>query len=133
MGKKCCERDYDSDGNCDRHPAHSEGQPVMVKFDVCWDGGFGSERRVVGIEMAELPRRGDGIDLEGVPDEKFWQAFPDGEEICSVNCLIVEKVIHRSRPNQAMALIHAETGVGSIEVWVSAPGVQVCGHCGHEV
>ncbi len=27
MGTKCCERDFDSDGNCDRHPA---GVPVTL-------------------------------------------------------------------------------------------------------
>jgi hypothetical protein len=115
------------------HGALAAQQRQMVKFDVCWMGGVCDERRVVGVEMPETPRVGEWIDLEGVDDEQFWQAFPDGEEVYNVDCLVVERVIHRAVPNQTMALIHAETGVGTLEVWVTAPGVQVCGRCGHEV
>lgn len=102
----------------------------MIKFDVCWEGdniGGHDVRRVKDVQMIELPRRGDWIDLEYLPDKMFAGAFK-GEEPHDVHCLLVQKVVHRP---ETTALIISE--LPFIEVWVTAPGVQLCSRCGHEV
>jgi hypothetical protein len=53
MAKPCCERDYDSDGNCDRHPAKSPTKSPTQEFVVTFGVGSPLAKYYVVIEAED--------------------------------------------------------------------------------
>lgn len=101
----------------------------MITVDVCWWGDDGGSKRIIGVEMAALPRRGDELNLEGLDDEDLAWGFDGDEEPHDVNSLIVQRIVHRTEPEVFDSLVHGKR-CSLTEVWTQAPGDVACGHCG---
>lgn len=93
----------------------------MVIVDVCWLWENDKEARIKQVHLAYVPRRGDELNLEGVPDINFKDALEEGEtEPSNVYSFIVQHV--KQIPIARMSMRQS----CNVEVWVNRPGSDVC-------
>ncbi len=98
----------------------------MISCTVWWtDDDSGRERFIPDVALPALPRIDDVLNLEHLPDEAFEFAFAGGSDPAGGPCGEVRDVNR---------LVVRAIGIGQdIRVETSAPGEELCPHCGKAV